>query len=708
MLDHLLISPEPGKLRAFIDALEDADYPYLARLLERNERIKQETIDSKKILEIFSPNLEQQLNPMDLVPPLYAARVINIEDKDEITTVFNKLGATSASVCLLGLIQRRLHPDDWYKQFLNILFDVGRSDLATLLEPEYAPDTDLKYPQLQYSSDTDIPHDDPTIADDIATRIKQNNAELVKHLRVPKIITFLVPTIISSDERARFLEMDKQDPIKSVSILLTYILKQKSVVPFAEALRAADYPYLADLLTKNDIHKTYFYAGRFSHRIDIFRPFICRRIDPCIIMPHLCRVGVINYRDKDEILSLKENEGIICSSSHLLECIQCRQSPKIWYSEFLNSLIHCGQEDIANLLEPDYVANSDIWITKSDDCLNEQNGPHLSQETERQQSDAVAHLQKQLEELAKHEQSVLMSETDIREILRIVNEDVKKQKLETEKELARQLSMIMNEIHKQRCVLTDKINGCPDTADNSSENLTNAQVLFKSLQTSDQKLAALKHRQSYYHVYGSVSNNVVFTTNINSSGERIMPLSAACETLGDESGTNPRIQSALTAHSQPSTDGQRSAFRESVETEREKRDEIDKLSDASSNPSSSYFIISKDCLEELEEDISQDRSVLSLSNNGSFLVSEHQGLCLFSDLNVLPNGQYVLADSVHRCVMLFDDQFHFQQELKLNDYPVHISALSSDDVAVHMSNDSNITLWKLQANNTAILEWPCK
>ena len=98
-----------------------AEYPYLAKLIETNGTPKQEHKHQKRILEIFSPYLERQLNPVNIVPALYAARVINNEDKDEIMTVYDRNGATAASMVLLQLIQRRLDPEIWYHQFLKVI-----------------------------------------------------------------------------------------------------------------------------------------------------------------------------------------------------------------------------------------------------------------------------------------------------------------------------------------------------------------------------------------------------------------------------------------------------------------------------------------------------------------------------------------------------------------------------------------------------------
>ena len=716
MLDHILLSSEPGKWRAFLDALEDAEYPYLARLLQGKDKLKPETFHTKRIMEIFSPYLEQHLNPVDLVPPLYASRVINFDDKDEIMTVYNRLGATSASMCLVDLIQRRLDPEHWYKQFLRILFDVGRSDLATLLEPIYNVDTDLKCPPVPYTSNTDISHCDLPGIDNITTETKQNHAELVNQLRVPKIINFLVPTIISSDERATFLEIDRKDPKESVSKLLTLILEKKCLVAFVEALRAADYPYLVDLLTRDGVYKPNF--KQFSVRIDIFRPYICARIDPCALTPHLCSTGVINYIDKEEIHTLKQNEGIISSASHLLKCIQCRQSPKIWFTEFLNSLIYCGQEDLAKLIEPDYMANtgtnSDTWISKLDECLNDERVLHLSHGGEEQllcrNQNNLTQLHDQLEELSQHENSVLKSECDIQAILKTLHEDISKQKLETEKELEHQVSMIMNEIHKRRCVLKAKIENYHDAAGNSPDNIINAQILANSLQITDQRLATLKFNQSYNRAYGAVSNNVTFQTNAP-NGEQSMPLNVTCEIFGaaNQSDTSQRDQTAAAALDHPPRGEHNTVAREHIQSEREKRDETDKLSDVSSNPSSAgYMIISQGCLEELEDEQTQDNRLSSLSSNGSFLVSEHRGRCVFSDLKILPNGHYLVADSAHKCLMLFDDTFRFQKEIPLDGYPIHVGALSDDDIAVHVDNGSNITLCKMQSTSKTILEWQCE
>lgn len=76
LLDSLLTSYTPGKWTVFQEALAAAEYPYLAKLVKERQTVN--GIDQhRKLIELFSPFMQRHMNPVDVVPALYAERVIN-------------------------------------------------------------------------------------------------------------------------------------------------------------------------------------------------------------------------------------------------------------------------------------------------------------------------------------------------------------------------------------------------------------------------------------------------------------------------------------------------------------------------------------------------------------------------------------------------------------------------------------------------------
>lgn len=706
LLDYLLLSSKQGKWRAFVDALIDAEYPYLAKLLDMKESPRPEYLHPKRTMELFSPYLQEQLNPLDLVPPLFVAKVINLIDKDEVMMAYNRLGATAASMCLLDLIQRRLDPDQWYTQFLKILCDTGRHDLAKLLEPEFSPDTILKCSPVPIVTKEEKSVGEIYSTDELTERLKHFSTEIEKYLKVPKIINFLVPVVISPDERSELLEIDNENARRAVSKLLTIILERKFIDEFILALQAADYPYLADILLMNDVYMSY--SQQLSDKISIFRPSICSQLDPYSVLPYLYSSGIINHLDKEEILSVKKNSGGFNSVNHLLECIQCRQRPKVWYREFLNSLSQCGQTCLAKLIEPDYTVDSDIWISKFNDSFHD-NDVLDAQERELSDNndDTLKLLYTQLDELTEHENSVLRSVVDTQSAIDSLRKDVKKEENNLLEDLQKQVSSIMDKICKSKCSLKTQIEviqrGEPRYLNVDDEHGHSG---ISKLTTVDKKLAAIKFKPIFETtsrpLLGTVSNNVIF--NPNAIGQEF---SEALPAKPEISAHNP-FNDAATAKNQPSNPEKNTDTRVKILSNKEKVDENDKLSDTSSNPSSSYLIFSGTFLEELETEEPLENNISSMDCNGSYTVTEHQDYCVLSDIKILPNGHCVIADSRHRSLLVFNEEFHFQKEIKLDGQPLHFGPLSLSDVAVQVYNVADIILCSLESTHQKTLKWPCE
>ncbi|XP_053407029.1 uncharacterized protein LOC123546057 [Mercenaria mercenaria] len=142
MLECIIDSNEPGKWTSFIEALENAEYPYLKELFlcsdsEANNHLAEH---AKKVFRLFTPSLEKSIIPCELIPELHAREVINREDRDLIIATERNRGTTAAAVVLLERIQCRLSPVEWYREFLSALMKTGNEHLVQYMEPDFVAD----------------------------------------------------------------------------------------------------------------------------------------------------------------------------------------------------------------------------------------------------------------------------------------------------------------------------------------------------------------------------------------------------------------------------------------------------------------------------------------------------------------------------------------------------------------------------------------
>ena len=95
-----------------------SEYPYLARLLQTEDRAEFNTCS--KLMELFGPELEQRINPAELMAALRAKDVISAHDQEVILAKQANEGAIAAAMTLLERIQTRLEPSEWYIRFLQV------------------------------------------------------------------------------------------------------------------------------------------------------------------------------------------------------------------------------------------------------------------------------------------------------------------------------------------------------------------------------------------------------------------------------------------------------------------------------------------------------------------------------------------------------------------------------------------------------------
>lgn len=122
----------------------------MAELLTR-PRSYQTLQTEKCLLNLFTPTLGAQLEPILLLPYLSTEGAINQRDKQEIENAYQRSGAMAASSALLDCMQCRLPPREWYKAFLQSLVKCDRLDLVENIDPNFAKILNIDSSTLELS-----------------------------------------------------------------------------------------------------------------------------------------------------------------------------------------------------------------------------------------------------------------------------------------------------------------------------------------------------------------------------------------------------------------------------------------------------------------------------------------------------------------------------------------------------------------------------
>ena len=77
----------------------------------------------RRLLQIFTPEIINNLEPSELIDHLYAKEVISQTDKEEIECEKRNRGSCAASLMLLDRIPRRIQ--NWYNEFVSALRACG-------------------------------------------------------------------------------------------------------------------------------------------------------------------------------------------------------------------------------------------------------------------------------------------------------------------------------------------------------------------------------------------------------------------------------------------------------------------------------------------------------------------------------------------------------------------------------------------------------
>lgn len=112
------------------------DYEYVSKVLEKQEIIHTETFTTQaRLLDIFAHQLYKKLKPSEIVPELYARKVLNKEFYDAILLDERNNSESSATIILIDNIWRCKR--DWLYIFLDVLCNHQYEELVRVIDDSF-------------------------------------------------------------------------------------------------------------------------------------------------------------------------------------------------------------------------------------------------------------------------------------------------------------------------------------------------------------------------------------------------------------------------------------------------------------------------------------------------------------------------------------------------------------------------------------------
>ncbi|XP_045162915.2 uncharacterized protein LOC123527494 isoform X2 [Mercenaria mercenaria] len=358
LIDKIVKCTEPGKWTAFTEALENAEYCYIASLITSSGKDHEQCHHQKRILQIFAPYLELQIEPCEIISQMGASGLINVEDIDEIMACQRNQGAVGATMLLLDRMQRRQAPSKWYMDFLKILYQKGYKDIVKEMEPDFTLDCEvLKTPNIHITDNTasDISTDehDCVLEEKIQSKVMNLKSEIILILNMKKLAARLCQ-LLDFEKVCNLIEISSRSQKESIEKMLEEISRLSSRTKwrqFINCLRESDYTHLADILSRP---MTGTMQCKESKLVRLFVPTLGQQLDPAELISYLEQESVINHHDKEKVICTLRQSGSVAASVVLLDCMQCRVAPHIWFRAFVAALVNCGREDLAQTIDPDF------------------------------------------------------------------------------------------------------------------------------------------------------------------------------------------------------------------------------------------------------------------------------------------------------------------------------------------------------------------
>ncbi|XP_052809592.1 uncharacterized protein LOC128238054 [Mya arenaria] len=149
LLDSIKSSPDPGRWREFLNALEKTKFTCLLKKIRRHEIV--DDTEQRKYVSIMMPQLREMINPREIMAHLLHHDLLISDDKQEIECVMSNKGAIEASELLLERVSGK-HPN-WYGILTKLLLKHGHKGAGDMLKVGFCkePTTTQKYPPRSQS-----------------------------------------------------------------------------------------------------------------------------------------------------------------------------------------------------------------------------------------------------------------------------------------------------------------------------------------------------------------------------------------------------------------------------------------------------------------------------------------------------------------------------------------------------------------------------
>ncbi|XP_052807600.1 uncharacterized protein LOC128236641 isoform X3 [Mya arenaria] len=149
LLDSIKSSPDPGRWREFLNALEKTKFTCLLKKIRRHEIV--DDTEQRKYVSIMMPQLREMINPREIMAHLLHHDLLISDDKEEIECVMSNKGAIEASELLLERVSGK-HPN-WYGILTKLLLKHGHKGAGDMLKVGFCkePTTTQRYPPRSQS-----------------------------------------------------------------------------------------------------------------------------------------------------------------------------------------------------------------------------------------------------------------------------------------------------------------------------------------------------------------------------------------------------------------------------------------------------------------------------------------------------------------------------------------------------------------------------
>lgn len=135
----------------FVDAIKNADFEYVAKVLEKQEIINTAIYTTQaRLIDIFAHVIYKKLKPSEIIVDLYSQRVLNKETFDAVRRDEEHNGESSATIVLIDNIWR-FHRN-WFNIFLEVLCKHKYKDIVKEIDPSFLEKREMKLKESSENS----------------------------------------------------------------------------------------------------------------------------------------------------------------------------------------------------------------------------------------------------------------------------------------------------------------------------------------------------------------------------------------------------------------------------------------------------------------------------------------------------------------------------------------------------------------------------